>query len=290
MKFIDAKEQIIDIQMTSWGKYLLSLGKLKPVYYSFTDADVLYDGKFADIVETQNDIVDRIKDNTPRLEAMPQFVGIESNISRTMNDKTRDVDATAFKNEEKQSYNCVSVLGNCGQMSEEAPAWEISFKKGEVGGHSIYLSGSEGMQAKVPQLNMKDLQYVVRVGNINDESIEDRDSVETWQDNRIYEDGTYLYVVGDEIRLTVKELNGEFTNANFDVEFFEVVSGSGGTDRLIPLFFAGDDLGSTNIDKNHVEYFFDISFDKDIHDQRQSEIGRDIYTSRVTEDEVNNKC
>ena len=49
MTFLDKKEQVLDIQLTQYGKYLLSKGKLKPVYYSFFDDDVLYDSTYAGI-------------------------------------------------------------------------------------------------------------------------------------------------------------------------------------------------------------------------------------------------
>ena len=43
MSFFNKKEDVIDLQLTQYGKYLLSQGKLKPVYYAFFDDDILYD-------------------------------------------------------------------------------------------------------------------------------------------------------------------------------------------------------------------------------------------------------
>ena len=37
MKFLDKKEQVLDIKMTPYGEYLLSQGRFKPEYYSFYD-------------------------------------------------------------------------------------------------------------------------------------------------------------------------------------------------------------------------------------------------------------
>ena len=42
MLFADKKEEVLDLQLTPHGKYLLSLGKLRPVYYSFHDDNILY--------------------------------------------------------------------------------------------------------------------------------------------------------------------------------------------------------------------------------------------------------
>tara|TARA_B100000035_G_scaffold315188_1_gene334322 strand:+ start:1830 stop:2933 length:1104 start_codon:yes stop_codon:yes gene_type:complete len=46
MTFFNKKEEVIDIQLTSYGKYLLSKGKLKPAFYAFSDDEVVYDPSF----------------------------------------------------------------------------------------------------------------------------------------------------------------------------------------------------------------------------------------------------
>ena len=46
-KFIDKKEQVYDLKLTSYGNYLFSVGKFKPVYYTFLDDNVIYDKRYA---------------------------------------------------------------------------------------------------------------------------------------------------------------------------------------------------------------------------------------------------
>jgi len=43
MEFFNKKEEVIEVQLTEYGKYLLSLGRMRPAYYSFFDDDILYD-------------------------------------------------------------------------------------------------------------------------------------------------------------------------------------------------------------------------------------------------------
>ena len=43
MSYLDPKEDVIDLKLTSYGKYLLSIGKLNPTFYAFFDDDVIYD-------------------------------------------------------------------------------------------------------------------------------------------------------------------------------------------------------------------------------------------------------
>ena len=44
MSFFDSKEEVIKIELTQFGKYLLSKGKFAPKYYAFFDDDIVYDG------------------------------------------------------------------------------------------------------------------------------------------------------------------------------------------------------------------------------------------------------
>lgn len=77
-KFLDSKERVYDLQLTSYGKYLLSVGKFKPHTYAFFDDNVLYDGAYASIDELQNSIHGRIKDETPYLESLVLFEEVET--------------------------------------------------------------------------------------------------------------------------------------------------------------------------------------------------------------------
>ena len=87
-KFLNKKEQVFDLKLTSYGHYLLSQGNFKPVYYAFYDDNILYDIQYAsgqdgdgDLIispqELQNDIQRRIKDETSYIESFVLFDEIE---------------------------------------------------------------------------------------------------------------------------------------------------------------------------------------------------------------------
>ena len=86
MTFFNRKEEVLEVELTPYGRYLLSLGELEPVYYSFFDDDVVYDSQYIGIVQEQNSIQPRILDNTPRLHTQANFDGIESNIKKLIED------------------------------------------------------------------------------------------------------------------------------------------------------------------------------------------------------------
>ena len=84
MEFFNRKEEVLDIELTQYGKYLLSVGKFKPSYYAFFDDDVIYDTQYqgdppkaddtgiSGPTENQKDSQKRIQE-TPRVKAQHNF-------------------------------------------------------------------------------------------------------------------------------------------------------------------------------------------------------------------------
>lgn len=87
MEFFDRKEEVLDVQLTQYGKHLLSMGRLKPAFYSFFDSDIDYDKQYqgnppsdseaeTSPTENQKDTVDRIK-QAPRIKAVHSVDTVE---------------------------------------------------------------------------------------------------------------------------------------------------------------------------------------------------------------------
>ena len=45
-KFLNKKEQVYDLKLTSYGHYLMSMGIFEPVYYAFFDDNIIYDSAY----------------------------------------------------------------------------------------------------------------------------------------------------------------------------------------------------------------------------------------------------
>ena len=73
MEFFNKKEEVIDLQLTQYGKYLLSQGSLKPVYYAFYDEGIVYDSNYAGFAEMQNNAKDRIQNDSPNIKTFHNF-------------------------------------------------------------------------------------------------------------------------------------------------------------------------------------------------------------------------
>ena len=81
--FFDKKEEVLDIELTQYGKHLLSKGEFVPVYYSFFDDDITYDWKYTgDVDELQNYAQDRLLLETPSLKTQYVFSGRETIVSQ----------------------------------------------------------------------------------------------------------------------------------------------------------------------------------------------------------------
>ena len=78
MSFFNKKEEVINIQLTRFGKYKLAQGKFQPKYYQFFDDDIIYNSDFAGFTEKQNDSEKRILEDTPRLKKNIAVTGVNS--------------------------------------------------------------------------------------------------------------------------------------------------------------------------------------------------------------------
>ena len=74
MSYFDPKEEVIDLKLTPHGEFLLSIGKLNPVFYAFFDDDIVYDNNWASVTtEKQNQTEPRIQEETPRMHTQVSF-------------------------------------------------------------------------------------------------------------------------------------------------------------------------------------------------------------------------
>tara|TARA_Y100000310_G_scaffold104983_1_gene103276 strand:+ start:1733 stop:2875 length:1143 start_codon:yes stop_codon:yes gene_type:complete len=174
MSFFNPKEDVLDIQLTQHGKRLLAKGKLRPKYYAFYDDDILYDQRHTDstLEEKQNDIKQRILDETPRLKTQYEFLGIQSNFQRNTQENQRfdrldyEVEGTIHKiltldnhsseYVEQNNYGLYSPLGvrsiNNKEDNQKQPRFTLEFLEGTLSGSTQYMTASNRPTIKTPQI------------------------------------------------------------------------------------------------------------------------------------------
>ena len=307
MKFLNKKEQVMDIQLTQYGKRLLSKGRFRPTYYAFFDDGILYDPQWAGIGEVQNDAQTRIIKNTPQLETQYVFEGIESKIKRE-NDyirSERDWEIHAiqggdlkaldqgeeFQSFEGKNYSLTSMLGTSQLTSDKMPAWKVGLISGKISGSTgvqNYVTCSNQM-VNIPQIDLRPITYQSRVNKVPSWQLPNFDEEDLYGDETIV-----LLSRQTDILLEINEKNSDFENENFEIEIYEVKSevnnniSSCGADqkieKLIPLYFVGtrpavengilrdveEDIfenPNLDLDPSYVEYFLDISIDNQISNE-----------------------
>jgi len=290
MKFMNKKEQVIDFQLTQYGKRRLSQGKLKPAYYSFFDDNILYDSRYLNSANTedQNDIEDRIQNLTPQLETQYNFQGLETRYEAQLASIEADYDIPAtvplrlaanevkiatFSSNLDRLYYYNKSLGTTSLNSTKTPSFKIDFFNLETITVDQQLTKTtDGVPASsttnIPQIDI---------------TIANKIKTTPGEESEVMETDTLL--------AEFLETNVNFDIENFEIEVFKKKDESG---DYIPLLFKKDINQSlikngilmdrnpneltAPVDENYVEYYFKINVDSEIPN---SEIHRHVGEEKV---------
>ena len=255
MTFFNRKEEVLEVELTPYGRYLLSLGELEPVYYSFFDDDVTYDTNYIGYAEEQRLSEDRIKEAV-RPHCQSVFTDIELN-----SDFVYKHDDRRLQNYFERECALGSELGIMDYYGDGAPSWDIDLLKGHITSSVMTYTGS-GPHQNIPQVDIKNPLYEKIVGNIQ----EGKEPVPLYEGVRTITEfiTDYIEIRKDFILLEINELNSTFQKENFDMELFEIVDrteGSTTIEGLKPLKFSGPKRKQR---KQYVDYFFSIDVDEQI--------------------------
>lgn len=274
-KFFNPKEDVMDIQITSLGKHLLSKGAFVPEFYAFFDDDVIYDLQYVSgsIGEHQNKIETRIQDETPRLKTRSALSGVETNIKRSVEmvkQKVAEIGSKTLQPLSDKHFALPMPLGTSALNSTHSPAWDAYFIKGKLSGSTSYFSSEASPHIKIPQLECElihrakpfapsakipaDLSGTKLKNKINasDDFVQHNSDADTvgvfggvFDD---FEDGSKLKVYKDSIIIELSEENTDYLSENFDIEVYEISAVTGSSqpnsnkkneyEELIPLYFA----------------------------------------------------
>ena len=153
MSFFNDKEEVINIELTQYGKKLLSQGKFLPSFYTFHDDDVLYDSKFgsSSIEEKQTYIEERILNETPRLKTnyiySPVYLNKDENteIVETKKLVIAPLGKSSYNSSYYPAFKFTSFISQIDSWKEE----EIAYNENAMRINSF----------KIPQLTMKNNIY-----------------------------------------------------------------------------------------------------------------------------------
>lgn len=254
MTFFNKKEEVIQVELTQYGKYLLSKGKLKAKYYEFFDDDVLYDSEYGGTKETNADSGNRIKEETVSLKTQYVFSGIETNIKKAAElkrkNKLKDSDKNLQQTAEKHYFSS-APLGNSDLGSQYNPSWKIKALKGQFSSIKTQQSGYHQVLFS-PEITVQNVEYKAVLAkkesglpsdpNVpQDGDAENAGSVmnsDPLNASTVFSDNTFFKIIPDFLLLDVSELYTDKLQKNFEIEVFvEETNEITGQKELIPLYF-----------------------------------------------------
>tara|TARA_R110002167_G_scaffold42738_1_gene129672 strand:- start:4168 stop:5208 length:1041 start_codon:yes stop_codon:yes gene_type:complete len=319
VSYLDPKERVIDLQLTSYGKYLLSTGKLNPAYYAFFDEDIIYDASYAGVdTEEQSAIEPRIQENTPRFSSQTVYSGRELEIFNGNPNIVNDlIIGSELEDKEKIEQGLVKVqdgpegvevlqqpIGKTNPYYPYAPAWNVSFLKAPLSSSANYqvISASTGeIYKNIPQLNTS-MRYTIfknsptATENIPDISLngyeQEMGAPKSQEIAVTFEDGASISFKKDALILRIEESNTFFEKDNFEIECFEIET-INNKEHLIPLNFHRDSAfanvnnnNQANYENGTIEQYFNFDVDQEIpeseicHLIKEDKINQ-VYQSKI---------
>ena len=321
MTFFDKKEEVIKIELTPYGRHLLSLGKMEPVYYSFFDDSILYrvDG------ESNSNIKKRILEETPYLKPFYSFSSVDRKLSTE--ERINDIERATYPVADVKANHFIYPMGTSANTSGQyTPAWKAIFLHGTASTTSKVLTSATSATSSfnyknIPQVN-SEINYKVSIQNTN--SKKPSRGLQFPSPNqpisRVYPDGTFLEMKEEQNLVYLTETNGFQHNESFEIEVF--LYDDADEKNLIPLKFAKRDNNIVDgmlvtssvllpteqitLSTETVEYYIDLRVDKLIPTEdicaglevlkvkdvfldldydcpeREGLVNNDIYKSRVT--------
>ena len=298
-KFLDKKERVIDFELTPYGKQRLSVGRFKPAYYAFFDDGILYDSKYAGFSEAQNNINERIKDNTQFIEGILSFSEIENfiparnylNVAAADTEiDSADIDispVTQILKTDKFSFeSAISDTLFDTNNNQNAPATRLITCQGEIKNIATRDSASydftaassdtESREFNIPQIDVT--LYYTKMITDPSSILESTNVTDTINQTQVFSDGKVIKLERNDLVVYAEEVNTELLMENYDIEVFEILAGT--PTKLEQKYFKNKDnqiVDGMMVSKNHqqlfmpatdnkaVEYYFDILTDAQIN-------------------------
>ena len=137
MSFFNKKEEVIEIKLTSYGKYRLSQGKFKPAYYAFYDDDILYDPSYGHVTTSSREPYPetRIQDETISLRSRTANYGLEDLVKAVAEVQNSSMHMELYGDViiDFSDTAVVSLPIGEGEKSNTLnPAWNVSFLRGHM--------------------------------------------------------------------------------------------------------------------------------------------------------------
>ena len=278
MSFFDQKQEVMDIQLTQFGKNLLSRGAFRPVYYQFFDDDILYNSSFANIEETQNETETRILKETPRLKTRHLTFPVHQRYSieeKQIQDGERprfeEMKVTVIP--DIQERILLYPMANQDVNTQDLPKFDIVSVEAPIKEVVESNLSEAGIQKNTPIIKMEptytlkeDRSQVSKEKKI----ITKEDFVDILAKEIVFLDNSKLQTAGQNLTLDIEELNCFSGIGNFYLNIYEVSKNSDSNEKVL--------IKLDTMEK--VNKYFNIKLDKEIEKYEQKDPESKNYYKR----------
>ncbi len=259
MTFFNKKENILELQLTPYGRKLLSQGKLKPEFYAFFDDDVLYDTGKAGFTETNAQSKTRILTETPSLRPQSTNFGVETNVD-TMYEQVID------------NY-MPNPIGTSSPIEKKTAGWNVVALDKEFNTFELSSSLNSSIQ-NIPQINCT-LNFTMSVDNLSTFNGDFDDLVNEF-DFETDDNNNFVKIQKETLVLHLTEKNGFVNNDAYEVEVFMYEEDNNNLKKIDfqkrakhvrnDMFYETEQTNKEATSKN-VEFYIDFLIDSEIPDK-----------------------
>tara|TARA_R100000152_G_C6751051_1_gene174715 strand:- start:183 stop:1094 length:912 start_codon:yes stop_codon:yes gene_type:complete len=259
MTFFNKKEDVLELQLTPYGRKLLSHGKLKPEFYAFFDDDILYDTGKAGFDEVNSESKARILTETPSLKPQSTNFGVETNID-TMYGQVID------------NY-MPNPIGSNSTIEKKTSGWNMVALDKEMDTFSLSSSLNSPI-LNIPQVNCA-LNFTMSVDNFNTFRGNFEDLANEFE-LRTDDKGNFIKLEKETLVFYLTERNGFVNTDAYEVEVFMYEEDESDLKKL--NFLKKEDNVKNDLlhipkeqiietTPDNVEYYFEFLLDSEIPDE-----------------------
>ena len=294
MSLFDSKQEVVNIELTSYGKKKLALGKFNPSYYAFFDDDVIYDVSYAALTESANgEADDRVRKETPYLKTIYSIVGTEIKLNLGAGNQELFNNIRMYENSNLLKYG----LGTSKIGEVTGSQISVNFLDGSLTNvhttASAFVFGTTKTQLPKtaydkPQTKLvtQNLDLSPEIRSLPDPSMTippellDQTRIEPAVVSPVLQDNTYVFLEVDELLLAVDELNSVEDYNNFEISIYKIERNENNEEEYKKLNFKSKQeqvneegflmdraeivAQDSRITTDDVEFYLDIQVDEEI--------------------------
>ena len=204
-EYLNPKEDIIKIELTSYGIERLKNGRLNPVYYSFHDDEVYYGD--SDTTEISDKLE---KDDHTRIYKETSYV---TSYKKTSNTEPEDY------------FSSIQPMGTADRKTNLHSSLSLRIHSKDLEIVNASIEQQENYSGTLTEIDLGNLDYCLKAIALTDYDFENpEESIEDIfgdYPTNLFEDESFIKIDAPDFMFSLEEMNVTDEFDNFEIEFYE---------------------------------------------------------------------